>query len=359
MRLTRNKVRELTADEIGIAPPPSPEPDPGQEPAEQDDAEFDINPLPDDNEYLQTTNDLLTTWGGVILVGPPGTSKSYYAARLARTIAGDISRVRFVQFHPSYQYEDFVIGYVPKDDGSGFELLPKHLMQWIKKANDEPDETFVIVIDELSRGEPGRIFGEALTYVEKTKRGQRFNIAAGREVSIPPNLVFICTMNPLDRGVDEVDAAFERRFAKIPMDPSETILQGFLVEAGMPSWQRTRVLDFFRTIANKAKNNPYAALGHTFFLDVGDEDGLRRVWTHQLRFLFDKAFRLDRDGFNDVERAWEKVVAPHTDPITAPAPEAGTEESSSAEGTEENAAAPSGEAATPEPGTDEPPNDQA
>lgn len=273
----------------------------------------ELTVLDDDDPVLQTTIRLLKKWGGVILSGPPGTSKSWYASRLGLTLAGHSDRVRFVQFHPSYQYEDFVMGFVPRESGDGFELVPKHLVQLCKKANDHPDQTFVLVIDELSRADPGRVFGEALTYLERSKRGLKFHLSSGRDLSIPPNLILIATMNPLDRGVDEVDAAFERRFAKIEMLPQATTLARSVDDAGMAPALRNRLLKFFKAVQEKAQETPAAAVGHTYFLGAADAEDLDEIWNHQLRFHFRRAFLLDLDSFKEIEELWREVVRPAPD----------------------------------------------
>lgn len=100
-------------------------------------------------------------------------------------------------------------------------------------AQTDPEHKYILVIDELSRADVGRVFGEALTYVERTKRELPFNIASGDEIKVPSNLVILATMNPFDRGVDEVDSAFERRFAKVSMDPDREFLEGILGHNGM------------------------------------------------------------------------------------------------------------------------------
>jgi len=299
--LTPGKVRRLTADDLDHAPSASPPvPFLGQ-------AEW-LTPLDHDDPIMEQVVDLARDYGGIIFQGPPGTSKSWYAARVAVTLAdGDPERLRFVQFHPSYQYEDFVEGFVPTDD-SGFKLRNKHFLELCDRAHKHPDETVVLVIDELSRGDPGRVFGEVLTYIERTRRGILFHLSSGTECVVPDNLLILATMNPLDRGVDEVDAALERRFAKIALEPSPELLQEFLADSGMSEGLQARLLQFFRAVNGRSRRNPHAALGHTYFLDVHDEGDLQRRWEHQLRFHFEKAFRLNPDELEAIFREWDRVL---------------------------------------------------
>lgn len=302
--LTPLPVRQLSAEDLGVVVEETPAV------AEVEDQLAQIEPLSDDDPLLEDAKKLLEEFGGVIFTGPPGTSKSWYAARIGAHLAErDPNRLRFLQFHPSYQYEDFVEGFVPKDDGSGFVLTKKHLLEMCDVATrDYPGLPVVIVIDELSRGEPGRIFGEALTYVEKTKRGLSFRLASGGKCSIPENLIFLATMNPNDRGVDEVDAAFERRFGKIRMDPQVEQVSVFLSQADMPDDLRARVEAFFRSVMKKAETNPFASLGHTYFAGKGSLDDLRSLWEHQLSFHFEKAYRMDPGGLSQVRQDWDKVM---------------------------------------------------
>lgn len=180
----------------------------------------------DEHPRVQEIVRLANQYGGVILTGPPGTSKSFFAAAAAAALAGDESRYSFVQFHASYQYEDFMIGYSPTD--KGFKEKKGPFLDLIERADKDRDHTYVLVIDELSRADVGRVFGEALTYVERSKRELSFVIANGLKTKVPTNFVIIATMNPFDRGVDEVDAAFERRFAKISMEPDRLQLLAIL-----------------------------------------------------------------------------------------------------------------------------------
>ncbi|HET6996984.1 MAG TPA: AAA family ATPase [Solirubrobacterales bacterium] len=267
----------------------------------------DDPPLSRADPRLAEVRELLEVFGGVIFSGPPGTSKSWIANKIGSVLAGDPARVNFVQFHPSYQYEDFIQGFVPNELGDGFTMKAKTLLQMSIDASNDLDHTYVLVIDELSRADPGRVFGEALTYVEHSKRGLPFKLASGDSAIIPPNLVVLATMNPLDRGVDEVDAAFERRFAKIAMEADAGVLAKFLDSGGVEDPLRRRLLAFFSKVNAQAKRNPLSAVGHTFFIDVEDEQSLQRVWDYQLRFLFEKAYRLDPDGLTEVEADWKRI----------------------------------------------------
>lgn len=301
---TAEPVRELSASDLGVGPGPAIESHASSRPDDPAD-------LPDDHPlYLEVTN-LLPYYSGIIFTGPPGTSKTYFAHKIATKLAdGDETRRRFVQFHPSYQYEDFIQGFVPRHSGDGFDLKDKHFVEMSREADRRRDEIFVLVIDELSRGDPGRIFGEALTYVEKSKRDLEFTLASGDELRVPPNLVILGTMNPLDRGVDEVDAAFERRFAKIGMDPDRDILREMLTANGVPDLLRSRILGFFSKANALAQTTPQGAIGHTFFTDVTDTATLRSVWDHQLRFLIEKAYRLDPETRGDLEAGFERIFEP-------------------------------------------------
>jgi len=300
LQRSRDPVREMTAEELGI----------GASAAirEHGSSRPDDPALDPRDARLAEVQELLRTYGGVIFSGPPGTSKSWYAGKIASVLADhDPARVRYAQFHPSYQYEDFIQGLVPRGDGSGFERVDKHLLEISRRAERDPRSSYVLVIDELSRADPGRVFGEALTYVERSKRGLPFSLASGEEAVVPPNVIILATMNPNDRGVDEVDAAFERRFAKIAMDPDPAIAAEFLDRNGVVDPLRRRILGFFSKTNRRALRNPLAAVGHTFFMEVHDEASLQRLWNYQLRFLFDKAYRLDPDELAEIKADWQRV----------------------------------------------------
>ncbi len=177
--------------------------------------------------------DILDRWRSkknLVLQGPPGTGKTWLAKRLGFALVGSKdrettrSRLRVVQFHPSLAYEDFVRGWRPAGDGR-LSLVDGILMQAIEAAASEPDRPFVLVIEEINRGNPAQIFGEMLTLLEDTKRRPSeaielaYRKAAGERVHVPRNVYVIGTMNVADRSLAIVDFALRRRFAFVDLEP--------------------------------------------------------------------------------------------------------------------------------------------
>jgi 5-methylcytosine-specific restriction protein B len=170
----------------------------------------------------------LRTKKNLILQGPPGTGKTWLAKRLAFALMGqkDDSKVRAVQFHPNLSYEDFVRGWRPTGEGK-LSLADGVFMEAIKAASIDPSSKFVVVIEEINRGNPAQIFGELLTLLEAGKRTPNealelcYADADGkrRPVHIPENLHVIGTMNIADRSLALVDMALRRRFAFVGLEP--------------------------------------------------------------------------------------------------------------------------------------------
>lgn len=292
-------VRTLRADDLGIGVQAKAEA--GHTSSAPDAREVDA-----DDPRVQEIIRLAGVFGGVILSGPPGTSKSFFAAAAAEALTGrEKARYRFVQFHASYQYEDFMLGFSPHESGFVFKDGP--FLKLVTDADQDRDHTYVLVIDELSRADVGRVFGEALTYVERSKRELPFNIANGREIRVPSNFVILATMNPFDRGVDEVDAAFERRFAKMTLDPDEDLLGEMLTDNEMDDVLKARVIGWFRRTNSYAQKNPAAAVGHAYFSAASDEASLRDLWDYQLKYLVQRAFRRDENTRTDLETAWGRI----------------------------------------------------
>ncbi len=162
----------------------------------------------------------------LILQGPPGTGKTWLAKQLAFALIGeqDDRQVRAVQFHPNLSYEDFVRGYRPAGDGK-LSLVDGPFLEVVNTAKASSSSVYVIVIEEINRGNPAQIFGEMLTLLEADKRtpAEALELSYRRtdneRVYIPDNVYVIGTMNVADRSLALVDLALRRRFAFIDLEP--------------------------------------------------------------------------------------------------------------------------------------------
>ncbi len=146
---------------------------------------------------------------------------------------GDIGCLTRVTFHPSYTYEDFIEGYRPSEQGSGGLAL--HLEDGVFKrvcraAQAHPDRTYLILVDEINRGNVAKILGELLTLLELDKRGLTVSLPQSKETfSIPPNVYLLGTMNTADRSIKLLDAALRRRFAFLELMPDVELLSGVTI----------------------------------------------------------------------------------------------------------------------------------
>lgn len=170
-------------------------------------------------KYDEIAN-LLTIKKNIILQGAPGVGKTFVAERLAYSLMGkkDISRVKFIQFHQNYAYEDFVIGYKPS--GDGFELRRGIFYDFCLKASNDPNNDYFFVIDEINRGNMSKIFGELLMMIESDYRGKSVQLAYEKGTFVvPKNLYIIGMMNTADRSLAMIDYALRRRFSFVNMEP--------------------------------------------------------------------------------------------------------------------------------------------
>jgi len=159
----------------------------------------------------------------VILQGAPGVGKTYVAKRLAYSMMGekDTNRVMMIQFHQSYTYEDFIEGFRPTSNGGGFEIKKGSFYNFCKKAEEDLDNDYFFIIDEINRGNLSKIFGELFMLIENDKRGTSLQLLYSDEkFNVPSNVYIIGMMNTADRSLAMLDYALRRRFAFYTMTPA-------------------------------------------------------------------------------------------------------------------------------------------
>ena len=178
-----------------------------------------------DKEYDKLEK-LIKDKKNIILQGSAGVGKSYAAKRLAYSIIGekDNERVKMIQFHQSYSYEDFIIGYRPTE--SGFELKEGVFYKFCKEAemDENKENKYFLIIDEINRGNISKIFGELFMLIENDKRGEEYALELvykdDEKFFVPENLYIIGLMNTADRSLAMLDYALRRRFAFYDMKPA-------------------------------------------------------------------------------------------------------------------------------------------
>lgn len=174
-------------------------------------------------EEYEKLSGILRIKKNIILQGAPGVGKTFAAKRIAFSMMGvkDVERVMMVQFHQSYSYEDFIMGFRPSTDG--FELKRGAFYNFCKKAEIDGENDYFFIIDEINRGNLSKIFGELFMLIENDKRGVSLQLLYSDEkFSVPKNIYIIGMMNTADRSLAMLDYALRRRFAFFEIKPGFT-----------------------------------------------------------------------------------------------------------------------------------------
>jgi 5-methylcytosine-specific restriction protein B len=226
-----------------------------------------------------------------------------------------VKRFRVVTFHPSYSYEDFVIGLRPvmlSDDGAtGFRMVDGVFKQICAEARSNPSKRFALFIDEINRANIAKVFGELITLIEPDKRasyGADGKLVAGMEVQlpgtggeegederfgVPDNLDIIGTMNTADRSIALLDIALRRRFEFKEMLPDYKVVQRKVSGIDLARLLRT-INDRLEFLADRDH-----LIGHAYFTSISSIDSLRKVFATQVIPLLQEYFY---DDFGRVEQ---------------------------------------------------------
>jgi len=247
---------------------------------------YTIDSITDDGCFIERTElelavSRLKTKKNLILQGPPGTGKTWLAKKLAyaligsneNSITGD--RLRCIQFHPTSSYEDFVRGWRPSGDGK-LTLVDGVFLEIAQAAISEPDQAYVLIVEEINRGNPAQVFGELLTLLEDSKRNSEdaielaYRRSKGERIHLPKNLYIIGTMNIADRSLALVDLALRRRFAYLNLEPQindrwrQWCIQKYAFTENEASLIASKMLLLNETIANDRTLGPQFRIGQSF-----------------------------------------------------------------------------------------------
>jgi MoxR-like ATPase len=225
---------------------------------------------------------MLDIWGAkknLILQGAPGVGKSFIARRLAYCLLGaaDLDRVQVVQFHQSYAYEHFVRGYRPNGD-AGFTLQDGIFFDFCGRAASDQTRPYVLIIDEINRGNLSKILGELMLLIEHDKRGEEWavRLAYSRpgeaNFFVPGNLFILGMMNTADRSLSLVDYALRRRFSFVTISPlfDSPKFKQRLATKGIPQDLAQRIVQRMGQLneaisSDRVNLGPSFRIGHSFF----------------------------------------------------------------------------------------------
>ena len=180
-------------------------------------------------------------------------------------------RVKFIQFHQNYSYEDFVMGYKPVE--KGFELKYGIFYNFCQKATKNPDKDYFFIIDEINRRNLSKIFGELLMLIEADYRDEKATLAyTGSDFSVPKNLHIIGMMNIADRSLAMIDYVLRRRFSFFDIEPA-------FDSEGFSSYQKEFSSETFDKLIEKIKKLNEAitqdqslgkgfCIGHSYFCNA-------------------------------------------------------------------------------------------
>lgn len=258
-----------------------------------------------DKQQLHTLKSLLNRKKNLILQGAPGVGKTYAAKRLAYAVMGikDETRVKVIQFHQNYSYEDFVMGYKPNGEG-GFSLANGVFYDFCQQARIHRDVPYFLIIDEINRGNLSKIFGELLQLIEADYRDQSLQLAYNKQrFSVPSNLYIIGMMNTADRSLAMIDYALRRRFSFFEMKPGfetpqfQKYIAGFN-DAKLVSFVNA-IIALNKVVADDDSLGSGFCIGHSYLCDLGSNYDLESIVEYDIIPMLREYWFDNDDRFNN------------------------------------------------------------
>ena len=265
--------------------------------ANDNNKDIELNELKDtffSEEFFNNIIDTLKVKKNIILQGPPGTGKTFISKKLAERITGKKENIFSIQFHQSYSYEEFVVGFKPNSEGN-FALQKGSLIQICEKAKQNENENFVMFIDEINRANISKVFGELLSLIENDKRGPENAVKilySENDINfyIPSNLYFICAMNTADRSLKMVDYALRRRFSFFEFKPEfdKPEFKNFLKDKNVNAKTIDRIVNNISKVNQQISDDNFElgdgyCIGHSYFCPKGNSsDSFGDQWYEQI-----------------------------------------------------------------------------
>lgn len=269
---------------------------------------------------MNLISDMLCKVGNLVLTGAPGCGKTFLAKKIALSLVdNDSSRIGFCQFHPSFDYTDFIEGLRPVDqDGQiTFQRKDGVFKSFCKRALENSSAKHVFLIDEINRGDISKIFGELFFSIDNGYRGKNGRVSTQYQnlikhddvfadgFYVPENVYIIGTMNDIDRSVESMDFAIRRRFCWYEVKASDTadsILAS--LDPAIAEKARNRMANMNRAIEETEGLSSAYHIGAAYFLNLKTscDNGFGQLWDYHLKPLVCEYLRGQRNSDESLAR---------------------------------------------------------